>query len=279
MRRHLKRAWEALKSRSFDWYVKTAVAVLGVLAAIVTLRPVMPLAWIGVGLGALALLVVMLVGAVGARTRRQQLSELRNAFAYLIDHYRVPYIEDLTIRWHIGESDQHDWLQRVHKTWTEAGDPPLLWRYFEVWGMPGSNRVPSLRELKLKVTADEGAKHECQVLVLEAREWLVRGVVLFDPPLNEEPLTWILELHWPGLWAPLRRNGKDTSTFIGEPPPWTVSKLEIEFIFPPGARPEWVHPQTDPKRTVVDGRILRWSTTHPTPMPYKFEVQDRTRLK
>jgi hypothetical protein len=198
----------------------------------------------------------------------------RDVINRLIDRQTVNYEEKLHIHVFIGETDDGDRIIEEHVT---SPTPRLYYRSLRPIYPRGSQLT--LEDMNFKVEIDHGDGILADVFQLS--ESPMRILVMFDPTV-ERVIKWTLSYRTPGLWAPLRCDGRDDMTWDAGSPSGrrdesTFTGLEFSFEFPSGVTEARVQARgrhgSIATRSLPSGQLRRsWKISDPPGNKYGWDL-------
>ena len=196
----------------------------------------------------------------------------------IIDQEGPAYQDVLEITVVVGTDDNSD---AIIERRTTIPKPRVTQRAFRPIVPGGDAPLPSLEEIALEARMAADPSGEIAALPLVRKN--LRVWFIFDPVLTN-PVDWEVHYKPKGLWAPLRRDGRDRLRWTDRVPANNggaslLSHLTVKFVFPASDKPPAVKEERglgevlDTKR--VDGTdqwLIVWRDPRPAGHRYEWNV-------
>jgi hypothetical protein len=194
--------------------------------------------------------------------------------------YPAPYTDDLELTYLVGVDASGDRVIEHRRTTPDPGAalPCLESRLTTPTQLDAE--AATLADVEM-VTRSEDDRIAIRQIALTEMPNLLRCLFVFRPSITE-PTSWYARYRMRGMWDVLRNTGHDTLTWtpaprVGDPDRSTLSRLVVNFDFPPEAGDDVFVRDRDNRElkrlTGPDGCLrYRWAADLPRPETYEWDL-------
>lgn len=220
------------------------------------------------------------VQAAGAQALRARHTAALAALHDMWLGYPAPYTDDVELTYLVGSAGGGDRVVEHRRTTPDpgAGLPFLQGRLTTPTQLDAE--TVTLADIEL-VTRSEDDRTTIRQIALTEAPGLLRCMFVFRPSITE-PVSWFARYRMPGMWDVLRDTGHDRLTWtpsplVGDPERSTLTRLVVNFDFPPEAGDDVFVRDRDNRElkrlTGPDGSLrYRWECEDPLPERYGWDL-------
>jgi hypothetical protein len=217
--------------------------------------------------------------AAGAQALRDRHAAVLAALHGMWLGYPAPYSDDVELTYLVGTDATGDRVvEHRHTTPRRGSSLPFLQGRLTAPTQASAETV-TIEDVEM-VTRSEDDRVAIRQFALTEKPGLLRCMFVFTPSITE-PTSWYARYRMPGMWDVLRDTGHDRLAWtpasrVGDPTRSTLSRLTVNFDFPPDAGEVFVRDREHRELTRLtgpDGSLrYRWTRADPLPERYTWEL-------